>query len=132
MSEDEARRAVISLWMSKADLALTAADRELVAGDLSLAVNRVYYAGFYALSAVLLRDDQEFSSHAGVRAALHQHLIKSGRVPAALGKFYDQAFDDRQEADYAAVADFEEAGVRARIAEAREFVTVLKALLRDK
>ncbi len=80
---------------------------------------------------MLLQDGQQFNSHTGVRAALHQHLVKSGRVPAALGKFYDQAFDDRQEADYAAVASFEAAGVGTRIAAAREFVIALKGLLRD-
>jgi uncharacterized protein (UPF0332 family) len=96
-----------------------------------LAVNRVYYACFYALIAVLLQVGQQFSSRAGVRAALHQHLVKSGRVPAALGKSYDQAFDDRQEADYAAVASFEAVGVGTRIAAAREFVITLKGLLPD-
>ena len=54
MSEDEARRAVIQHLMDKADKALAAARREHTAGDLDLAVNRVYYACFYAASAVLL------------------------------------------------------------------------------
>ncbi|MGQ9650301.1 MAG: HEPN domain-containing protein [Phycisphaerae bacterium] len=41
--------------MSKAEQSLDAADRELAAGDLSLAINRVDYACFYAVSAVLCR-----------------------------------------------------------------------------
>jgi len=131
MSEEEARHAVIIRLMEKSEMALAAARRECEAGDLPLAMNRVYYACFYAASAVLLRQKKQFARHAGVRAALHQYLIKPGRVSPEFGKFYDQAFEDRQEADYTTAAEFEAATAAAGIEEAERFVAQMRRLLRD-
>ncbi|MCP4250026.1 MAG: HEPN domain-containing protein [bacterium] len=129
MSEDEARRAVIQHLMAKTDKALAAAPREHTAGDLGLAVNRVYYACFYAASAVLLRDKRQFVKHAGVRAAIHQHLVKPGTLSTAMGKFYDEAFKERQEADYGLAVEFDSDAVTARIEQPECFVTEMRRLL---
>ena len=129
MSEDEARRAVIQHLMEKAGQALAAARREHAAGDISLAVNRVYYACFYAASAVLLGDRRQSVKHTGVRAAVHQHLVKPGRLSAAMGRFYDEAFKERQQADYAMPVEFEPATVTARIEQAEHFVAQMQGLL---
>jgi len=131
MSGDEARQAVIHHWLDKADHALAAARREHAAGDLGLAMNRVYYACFYAATAVLLRDKREFTKHAGVRAAIHQHLVKPGRISTAMGTFYDQVFRERQEADYTAMTEFEPATVADRITQAELFVAEMRRLLQD-
>lgn len=132
MSEAQDRRTVVALWMGKADQALAAARRELAAGDGGLATNRIYYACFYAAMAVLLQENMQFSSHAGVRAAVHQHLVKCGRLPASMGKFHDQAFEDRQEADYVALAKFDTEVIRSRIDEAQRYVAYMKRLLHDE
>lgn len=129
MSDDEARQSVASRWLIKAERALTAARREHAAGDLDLAVNRVYYACFYAASAVLLSMKQSFVSHAGLRSAVHQHLVKPGLLPVELGRFYDQAFDDRQESDYAAVTEHDTGAVERRIKSAERFVAHAQRLL---
>lgn len=130
MSEDEARRVVIQHLMDKANRALSAARREYSADDLSLAMNRVYYACFYAASAVLLRDKRRFVKHTGVRAAVHQHLVKPGKLSAAMGRFYDEAFKERQRADSAIPAEFKSTTVTARIEQAERFVAEMQRLLR--
>lgn len=81
------------------------------------------------VSAVLLNENRHFSKHSGVRAALHQHLIKSGRLQADMGAFYDQAFEERQEADYSGIAVFDAETVANRIRVAEEFVAHVKTLL---
>jgi uncharacterized protein len=86
MSEDQARAVVIDRLMAKSDQALQAARRDLAVGDVALASNRVYYACFHALSAVLLNERQQFVKHAGVRAAMHQHLVGPGRLSKDLGR----------------------------------------------
>ncbi len=131
MSEAEARRAVIIHLMVKSEMALAAARRECDAGDLPLAMNRVYYACFYAASAVPLRNKKQFARHAGVRPALHQYLINPGRVSPEFGKFHDQAFEDRQEADYTMAAEFEATTVAAGIEEAERFGAEMRRLLHN-
>lgn len=129
MSEAEARAVLVDRLMAKAHQAISAARRELSAGDSGLASNRVYYACFYALSAVLLKEGQQFVKHTGVRAAMHQHLVSRGRLSKELGRFYDKAFAERQEADYNALADFDPVSVGERISEAERFVAAMADLL---
>ena len=128
MSEDQARAIMIRRLLGKSDAALEAARRELAAGDSGLASNRVYYACFYAASAALLREQLEFVKHSGVRASLHKHLVRAGKLSPELGRFYDKAFVERQEADYNALATFDPAVVRERIMEAERFVSAIKSL----
>lgn len=129
MNEDKTRQAVVANLLIKADQALAAAARDFDAGDLGLATNRIYYACFYALSAVLLREKRQFSKHSGVRAALHKNLVRTGRLGKTFGQFYDRAFAERQEADYNAMAEFDAAILKTRIKEAQAFVTEMKQLL---
>lgn len=130
MNGEEARQVLIGCLLEKADLALSAAQREFNAGDYGLAMNRVYYACFYAASAVLTHENLQYARHSGVRAALHQHLVKAGRLTAELGRFYNDAFDDRQEADYDVIVEFDSETVRSRIVTATQFVTQMKLILK--
>jgi uncharacterized protein len=67
------------------------------------AANRAYYASFYAVSALFAVEGQYFKKHSGVRAAFHQHLIKTGRLAIELGREYDQLLALRGKADYGVI-----------------------------
>ena len=56
MTEDEAKAALIALWLEKADDALASAGLVLGAGHLNFALSRLYYACFYAVTALLQSD----------------------------------------------------------------------------
>ncbi len=115
--------------LRKAGQSLGWAHRALEAGDTGLASNRAYYACFYAASAVLLTRQLVFSRHTGVRAAVHQHLVRAGLLTEEMGRFYDRAFADRQEADYNVLAVLSPEVVEGRIGQAERFVACMKALL---
>jgi len=61
MKKAEALQEVIKFWMKKSHEALQSARSEQHAGRLEFAINRAYYACFYAASAVLLREEEKFS-----------------------------------------------------------------------
>ena len=52
----DAKREAIRYWWEKALEALEAARRDLAAEAFSFAINRAYYAVFYAVSALLLEE----------------------------------------------------------------------------
>lgn len=58
MTEKEKRVEVIHYWWDKAQESLEAARRELAASSYDFAMNRAYYALFYAVSVLLLREDR--------------------------------------------------------------------------
>jgi uncharacterized protein (UPF0332 family) len=70
------------------------------AGHNNACVNRLYYACFYAVSALLISRGMVISKHSGVRSLFGQHFIKTGVVSKDLGAFYNGLFDSRQESDY--------------------------------
>lgn len=126
MSPEEYRSDVIRYWWSKAEESLRSADRELQAGSLGFALNRIYYAAFYAVSAALLDRRASFKKHSGVRAAFHRQFIKSGLLDVQWGRFYDQLFEDRQEGDYLALVELESEYVQAQLTRCREFLLNLR------
>jgi uncharacterized protein (UPF0332 family) len=82
MTQDEARDQVVEYWMRKAGDALESARSEARSTRMEFAVNRAYYACFYAASAVLLRLGKKFVKHTGLRAAVHQDLVKTTKLDA--------------------------------------------------
>jgi len=129
VKSDQARSDVIAFWLERSDEALDSARSELDAGRLAFAVNRAYYACFYALSAVLLADGRKYVKHSGVRAALHHHLIRSGQLEPSWGRLYDRVFESRHRGDYQELVVFEAAHVKELCRQAAEFVTQMRRLL---
>ncbi len=127
--EQPERPELINRLMEKADQAIRSAQQVHAAGDIGLASNRVYDAGVYALSAVLLAEPIEFARHGSVRAVLHQRLVKTGRVSREFGRFYDTVFSERQQADYSALAHFGIVIVAKRLDQARIFVVRMRGFL---
>jgi len=128
VSSDPDTSVIVRYWLDKAHESLASARSEAVASRSSFAINRCYYAAFYAASAVLLSEGRRFRKHSGVRAGVHQHLIRTGRLDEAWGRFYDQLSGDRQEADYVELAAFDPESVDETVRKAAELVGCLEAL----
>jgi len=131
MTADDARRKAVDYWMFKATEALLSAHSELQADRLDFAVNRAYYACFYAASAVLLRMGKEFVKHSGLRGAVHRDLVKTGLLEPRWGKVFDRTFDNRQSGDYLAMWEFEREHAERLVYEAEGFVKEIDRLLGD-
>ena len=69
-------------------------------GYYNTAVNRLYYACFYAAIALLVAHGHEVKSHAGVRNALSLHYVRTGILPIHYGQLYSLVFAKRTSGDY--------------------------------
>lgn len=87
----------------------TLADAEyLLEGDRAdSAINRAYYAAFYAASAALLLKGEEPRSHAGVMTRFSFHFVRTGRIPVDIAQTLSHAQTDRNRADYDFYAVFD-------------------------
>jgi len=63
-------------------------------------VNRLYYACFYAVSALLLSKQISASTHTGVRQLFSQNFIKTGIVNRDDADVFFELFHYRQRSDY--------------------------------
>jgi uncharacterized protein (UPF0332 family) len=75
-------------------------------GFLNAHVNRLYYACFYAVSALLLTEGKTSSKHSGVRALFNKEWVNQNRIPIERGRFYRRLYDSRQKGDYADFVQF--------------------------
>lgn len=64
------------------------------------AVNRLYYACYYAVIALLIDKEIQPHTHAGVRQMFGLHFVKAGIVDNSIGKFFTDICDMRQTGDY--------------------------------
>lgn len=131
MTPDEARERLVVYWLDMADEAMASAQSEQQARRGRFAVNRCYYACFYAASAVLLKEGRSFVKHAGVRGAVHKFLVNTSRVDARFGDIYDSLFTARHKVDYELLVEMDEQKVSLAMQQATDFVAEMKRLVKQ-
>ena len=99
------------------------------AGHLHTYVNRLYYACFYAVSALLFSQGQSTSKHTQLRALLHKELVKSGQVSVEQGRFFDLLFNNRQKGDYSDLVVFQAEEIAPWLKQATHLVDCLIRLI---
>lgn len=86
--------------MDLASSALADADALIEQQRWRGALNRLYYAAFYAARALLATRDLQTSKHASVIALFQQHFVKTGAVDPTLARTLPHSFEVRLESDY--------------------------------
>ncbi len=69
-------------------------------GHYNAAVNRLYYACFYAAQALLLKHHISATTHAGVKTMLGLHFVSKGILSVENGKTFNTLFEKRHSSDY--------------------------------
>ena len=131
MSEESTKAGAVRYWWEKSLASVEAARRELEAGDYTFAINRAYYALFYAVSALFLEEGRQFGKHSGVRSAFNRGVVKPGRLSEEHGRLYNQLFRDRQEGDYIAFTKFDAPYVQEKIDGCERFLADLRPLIKS-
>ena len=118
-------------WLCMANESLASARLERGAGHLTFAVNRAYYACFYAARALLATEGKDFSKHTAVLSEFHRRFVKERRVQGEMGKRFQRLFSDRQMGDYVLHTVFTRDDIDHRIVWAEEFVCTVTDLLQQ-
>lgn len=90
------------------------------------AANRMYYACYYAVSALLIANGITTKSHDGVMQMFGLHFIRTGIFPAYYGKYYSQLFNERQTGDYEDLFNHDEVSTAELYPKAKELVAAVK------
>ena len=72
------------------------------------AINRLYYAAYYAVIALLLSADLKPTTHNGAKSNFSEYFVKTGKIDKELAKIFSQLFSWRQKGDYDDLFDFQE------------------------
>ena len=125
------KKVLIDYRLERAHGALAEAKLLFREGFANTFVNRLYYACFYAVSALLLSQNLSSSKHSGVRSLFYQNFIKTGSVRPECGHLYDRLFDNRQKGDYADLVRFELDKIKGWYEEAENFVSAIERLVKE-
>jgi len=95
------------------------------------AINRAYYAIFYAANALLATQGITRSKHSGVIAAFRQYFVKPGFIEIEYGDIYGRVMDDRHISDYDVETPIEPDRARTDLEDAHRFVDQIGRYLKE-
>ena len=94
-------------------------------GNYKDSIGRSYYAIFTAVRALLAVDGVDFSKHAGVISYFQKEYIKSGIFDVKYSKYLSQAFQIRNNTDYADFFIVSREDAKEQYERAIEFIDVI-------
>lgn len=126
---EEQRIDVVRYRMENAKKTLLEVESHRNNGFYNTAVNRMYYACYYAACAILIANGITTKSHDGVRQKLGQHIVLTGKLSPDLGRFYSRLFSKRSTGDYEDFINHTLETVDELLPEAKSFVQTIGLLV---
>lgn len=93
------------------------------------AINRLYYASYYAVIAILLTNDLKPTTHNGAKSNFSEYFIKTGKIERKYGKMYSQLFTWRQKGDYDDLFDFSKDKVLPYTKPVKNFIFLIESMI---
>ena len=100
-------------------------------GYINAYVNRLYYACFYAVSALLILKGKSTSRHGQLRAMFHKDYIKSGLLSKDSGRHFDLLFQSRQTGDYVDHIVFKADEVKDWLEKTKRFIEEIQKFISE-
>ena len=97
---EEERKIIVGLEYEKAQAIMAQIEGLKSLGYWDNIANRLFYALFHAVSALLIRDKHAVNTHRGVVVLFGQHYVRTGIFDLADGKLYSQLQTMREKGDY--------------------------------
>jgi len=128
LTEDE-RQAIVVLRLNNAKQTLD--DAKIIANNKlwKAAANRLYYACFYAASALMVKFGFEAKTHAGIIRLLGLHFISKNHINNESGNVYYKLFALRQKSDYDDWVVVKESDIISIIEPAERFIIEIENLI---
>lgn len=98
--KDEDRREIVKYRLEKSLRTYYEAVGSISNGYVETAANRLYYAAYYAVSALLVSYKYEASTHNGVIQMFGLAFIKTKIIERRFGTIFNQLFSLRMTGDY--------------------------------
>lgn len=129
--KEEDRKIIIELELERVDKTLHEMEIMLQNELWSLTANRLYYALFHAVSALLIKDQREVGTHRGAVNKFSFFYVKTGIFSPAEGRLYSQLQQLRENGDYNCVIDVVKEDVERFIEPTRQLIEKIKQYIAD-
>lgn len=126
---DEERKAIVIYRLEKADDALIEARDCASLDHWTLAANRLYYAAYYASSALLISAGLSAKTHEGTIGMIGQHYVRTGILSYDDGTLLARLQNMRHTGDYDDFLDWTKDDVEPYIPKVEAFLEKIKSVI---
>jgi len=126
---DEERTALVSYRLQKAKDTMSETKDIIAASAWYAAANRLYYACYYAVSALLIANGHTAHTHSGVIGMFGLHFVKTKLVSDADNILYQHLFELRQSGDYSDWVTIDEDTITPLVEPAEKFIEMIERLI---
>lgn len=123
------RNAIVSYRLEKALNTIKEVKDVGALGYWNLAANRLYYAAYYASTALLIHMGIDASTHKGVIRMIGDSFIKKGLLSTDDSKLLGRLFTMRQAGDYEDLFDWDENDVAPLIPKVEDYIRRISSLV---
>ncbi|MCL1933191.1 MAG: HEPN domain-containing protein [Candidatus Azobacteroides sp.] len=125
------KKVLIDLKIERANETIKEVPYLLEQGFYRTAINRMYYACYYIVTALLMQKNFEARTHKGIIALFSMYFIKTGILSEEVGKLYRSLFELRQTGDYDELKDINREDVVSRLEPAKQFIKTVENVINN-
>ena len=126
---DQDRDSLIKYRIQQAKEIIELAEFLINSNKLIVAVNRIYYGMYYALTALALKHRFETSKHAQLIGWFNKEFVAKDLVDKKYGEILRNAFQNRTKGDYDAFVEFPQQEVDEMLKEMKQFIIEIESIL---
>ena len=126
---DEEKSNLVKYKIDRAEETIEEARILIDNNKLFSAVNRIYYANFYILSALALKHGFSTSKHKQLIGWFNKTFVKPGIAEGKFSSILLRSFENRSEGDYGDFVKFNKEEVEVMFNEMKEFVREIGKLI---
>ncbi len=130
MIKDNDRQILIDYRLEQARETIKLTEFLIDSNQLNVAVNRIYYGMFYAVTALAIKHKFETSKHKQLIGWFNREFVLRGLLQPKYGKILRNAFQNRTKGDYDAFITFEREEVIEMQNEMIDFIDSIEKLIR--
>ncbi|MBW6475377.1 MAG: HEPN domain-containing protein [Anaerolineaceae bacterium] len=130
MINEEDRNLLINYRLEQANQTINVSRFLIDSNQLAVAVNRIYYGLYYAVTALAIKFRFETSKHLKLIGWFNKEFISTGILNPYYGKILRNAFQNRTKGDYDAFITFEKEEVVVMHKEMIEFIKTIEEIIK--
>ena len=124
--KEEDRHVLVALELEKADKTVGQMRYNMQGGEWEMVANRLYYALFHAVCALLINDKHEVGTHRGAVNKFRLFYVKEGVFTNEEGKLYSQLQSLREDGDYNCSIDVDQDDVEGKVTPTLRLIEKIK------
>lgn len=124
--DNENRALVIKMQLEKSDRFMSEADAVAGLQLWDLVAKRIYYAVFFAMAGMFVKDGFPVKSHKGAVVVFGQKYVSTGKFDSKWGHFYARLQELREKCDYNLVYVSTEEEMRPLMVDAKNLISEIR------